>query len=387
MIPRIPYTTPFPPPTPHPPSTTTLAGAISALSSFLTHHDTRTLLLTGAGISVASGLSDYRGAHGTYRLNRAYRPIFYAEFTARHAARQRYWARSFLGWPQMARARPNGVHAAVQALRPRLSGVVTQNVDSLHSVAAGVVGGEVEVGERGIVELHGTLRSLVCLTCRATTERARWQHELERLNPQWAAAAADAAAGTTELHANPDGDVALGAGTDYTSFRYPACEQCLSRGEHGVVVDDDGAQVFPTTTTAAGAVQAGVLKPCVTFFGESVDAVARARAEEWVQRAGAVLVVGSSLATYSAWRLVREVEAAGKGVAILNVGGVRGEEGFFAMTEGGRRGKGGMRVRIDRDAGEVLEGVVRELGLGEVRMEVGAEVEEGVASRNHGLGG
>ena len=133
-IPRIPYTTPLPSTPPIPPIARTLPGAIAATTRFLLSHP-RTLLLTGAGLSVASGLSDYRGQKGTYTLNRQYRPIFYPEFISSHAARQRYWARSYFGWPVMRKARPNRAHAAIERLRKmgRWSGIITQS--EAHSCA------------------------------------------------------------------------------------------------------------------------------------------------------------------------------------------------------------------------------------------------------------
>lgn len=123
---RIPYTDPLPAPRIIPAYANTVSGAINALSQFLlsktraTGPDTmdggdglgNTLLLTGAGISVASGLADYRGTNGTYTLNKTYRPIYYHEFCNSHQARKRYWARSFLGWTNLERARPNGAHFA-----------------------------------------------------------------------------------------------------------------------------------------------------------------------------------------------------------------------------------------------------------------------------------
>lgn len=94
---RIPFTLPFPPPAIHPPNASTLATAISAVSAFLESRPT--ILLTGAGISVESGLADYRGEKGTYRVNRNYRPTFYAEFAGSHEARKRYELASWLvGW-------------------------------------------------------------------------------------------------------------------------------------------------------------------------------------------------------------------------------------------------------------------------------------------------
>lgn len=133
---RVPYTDPLPAPKIIPASAGTASGAIAALVDFLSpaasnstskarsslraarsrHNNGKTLLLTGAGISVASGLADYRGTNGTYTLNRSYRPIYYNEFCASHEARKRYWARSFLGWTNLERARPNKGHEAVGKL-------------------------------------------------------------------------------------------------------------------------------------------------------------------------------------------------------------------------------------------------------------------------------
>ncbi len=139
---RIPYTGPLPPPVIIPRNANTPTGAISALSKFLSAprskhlsqasraHDSQTVLLTGAGISVASGLADYRGTGGTYTLNKTYRPIYYNEFTSNHEARKRYWARSFLGWTNLHKARPNKGHQAVQELGNLgiVSSIITQSL-------------------------------------------------------------------------------------------------------------------------------------------------------------------------------------------------------------------------------------------------------------------
>ena len=139
---RIPYTGPLPPPIIIPRYANTPAGARHALTRFLTaaeaykgerrspgHDPTKSVLLTGAGISVASGLADYRGTGGTYTLNKTYRPIYYHEFITDHEARKRYWARSFLGWTTLHKARPNAAHLSVKALGEMgfINSVITQS--------------------------------------------------------------------------------------------------------------------------------------------------------------------------------------------------------------------------------------------------------------------
>ena len=366
MRPRIPFTAPLPPPARIlPASATTVEGAVAALASFLDRHGPKTLLISGAGISVASGLPDYRGVGGSYvRNNGAYRPVFLHEFCATHEARQRYWARSFLGWPAVARARPNAAHAAVAQLQRMgllCGGAVTQNVDSLHGEAASNIAGD---GGGEVLELHGALRTVICLHCGERTLRAAMQQRLAELNPAWHALLQRAQRGDPDAApTNPDGDVAM-PGVDYVSFRYPPCAACAARN---LLADADGAFVPPPPIplpppppppgiARLGALT-GVLKPNITFFGESVDERVRARADELAAGASAVLVVGSTLATYSAWRLVRDAHRAGKGLAIVNLGGVRDEAAFFASP-----GATADRVRVDLDAAPVLAGVVRALG-------------------------
>ncbi|CZT03628.1 related to sirtuin type 4 [Rhynchosporium agropyri] len=371
---RIPYTGPLPAPNIIPRNANTITGAIAALSKFLTAppspslrqdgvgDPTSTVILSGAGISVASGLADYRGTNGTYRVNKTYRPIYYHEFLANHEARKRYWARSFLGWTNLYKARPNPAHYAVKHLGELglVRSVVTQNVDSFHSVAH---------PELPTLELHGYLRSLTCVTCHNDLPRETFQESLARLNPAWAAFLMEAmksGALNTEnpderrakgMKTNPDGDVDL-PGAPYTTFRYPACPRCLANppiagdGKQTIVeVDEEGAWKSSST--------AGILKPAVVMFGESIASRVKEAAEQAIDGSGRLLVMGTSLATYSAWRLAKRANERGMPIGILNLGGVRGEDAFFQSLPMGQSGEYGARIELATD--KVLPGLVDQL--------------------------
>lgn len=364
---RIPYTEPFAHPTIIPHTARSLPGAVAALQNFLTAPPPSglpptTAILSGAGLSVASGLADYRGPAGTYRVNKSYRPIYYHEFLASHEARKRYWARSYLGWPTLHQARPNAGHYAVRDLARLglVSAVVTQNVDSFHPRAHPAT---------PTVELHGYLRATVCTSCRGEFPRDLFQEELARLNPLWAVFLSEAmgsGALATEdprekeergVKMNPDGDVDV-PGAPYTTFRYPACPKCkkeppvVDGGGRGVVeVDDDGAWQ-PTST-------AGVLKPAVVMFGETISSQVKHAAEEAVDGAGRLLVLATSLATYSAWRLAKRATDRGMPIAIVNMGGVRGEEALFVGLDPQQTGTQGVRVEESTD--RLLPSLVEEL--------------------------
>lgn len=370
---RIPFTGPLPPAIVVPLSARTIAGAIDAVSAFFTAppslhlrgidvgRNTQTVLLTGAGISVASGLSDYRGDQGTYRRNKSYRPIYFHEFATRHESRKRYWARSFVGWPGLVKAKPNSTHWAIRDLGAKgyISSVITQNVDSFHSLAH---------PELSTLELHGYLRSVVCTSCRNQFSRQEFQESLERLNPAWAeflARMVAAGALNTDnpeeqrrkgLKLNPDGDVDL-AEAPYSTFRYPSCPTCLERPPRlkdgtpaRVEIEGDGAWL-PTST-------AGILKPAVTMFGENIDPAVKIAAEEAIDDAGRLLVLGSSLATYSAWRLVERAYKRGMPIGIINVGGVRNEAMLFGQMGSGLEKDFGAHVRCSHPAQAILPTVV-----------------------------
>ena len=351
---RIPYTDLLAPPTITPATANTLTGAINALTNFFTappppHLSGSTLVLSGAGLSVASGLADYRGIKGTYRVNKSYRPIYYHEFLGSHEARKRYWARSFLGWSSLHKAAPNAGHYAIKDLAELglVRSVITQNVDSFHPRAHPSV---------PTLELHGYLRSTVCTTCRSEFSRDEFQEDLARLNPRWARlleeALASGALDTEDpeerkfkgLKTNPDGDVDL-PDAPYTTFRYPPCPKCLSSPpikpdghKHVVEVDAEGAWSVPST--------GGILKPAVVMFGESIPSGVKTAAEEAVDNAGKLLVLGTSLATYSAWRIAKRANDRGMPIAIINMGGVRGEEQFFTDLSPNQQGEQGVRAEL-----------------------------------------
>ena len=232
-------------------------------------------VLSGAGLSTESGIPDYRGPTG---LARRAEPMTYQAFTGAAAARQRYWARSHLGWRHIARAAPNPGHQAVAEMERRglLSGIITQNVDGLHQAA----------GARDVVELHGSLSRVICLGCGERTPRDELDQRLRAANPAWAAQA---------RQVNPDGDAVLDdAATDH--FNVVACARC-----------------------------AGALKPDVIFFGENVPPGRVADCYALVSEARALLVLGSSLTVMSGYRFVRHAAKLGIPVAIINQGPTRGD--------------------------------------------------------------
>ncbi|MEV0452998.1 NAD-dependent protein deacetylase [Streptomyces sp. NPDC050600] len=233
------------------------------------------LVLSGAGISTESGIPDYRGEGGS--LSR-HTPMTYQDFVAAPNARRRYWARSHLGWRTFGRALPNAGHRAVAAFGRRglLSGVITQNVDNLHQAA----------GSDGVVELHGSLERVVCLSCGARSPRRELARRLEEVNPGFAPVAAGI---------NPDGDADL-TDEQVVDFRVLPCVAC-----------------------------GGVLKPDVVFFGENVPPDRVEHCRQLVREAASLLVLGSSLTVMSGLRFVRQAAEAGKPVLIVNRDPTRGD--------------------------------------------------------------
>jgi len=257
-------------------------GGLDAVADILGSADPA--VLSGAGISTESGIPDYRGPASA---RRDVRPITYQEFVRDAAARRRYWARSFAGWPFMDAREPNDGHRAVAALEAAglVVGVVTQNVDGLHQRA----------GSRNVVELHGSLARVRCLSCGAVEARAVLQERLAALNPGFVAVAPRYA---------PDGDADVPHEL-VAAFRVAPCFVC-----------------------------GGVLKPLVVFFGENVPKETYEAARDMVSGAGALVVVGSSLTVRSGYRFVLQAKAAGKPVAIVNDGPTRADAEADVKVEG-----------------------------------------------------
>ncbi len=210
----------------------------------------------------------------------------YQEFRSSTAARQRYWARSHLGWQAMAHAVPNAGHRALAGLQAtgRLGCLITQNVDGLDSAA----------GNRAVIDLHGRIDEVVCLSCGLLSSRAELHRRLMDRNPGFGA-------GLDPAHA-PDGDAEL---TDTGGFVVADCTRC-----------------------------GGLVKPNVVFFGENVPRDRVQACYRAVDGAGALLVAGSSLTVMSGLRFVRHAARRGIPIVIVNRGGTRGDEVASVKVDG-----------------------------------------------------
>ena len=249
-------------------------AALEALGERLTRHTA--LVLTGAGISTASGIPDYRDTEGVRRGNA---PMMHQEFLSSAQARKRYWARAMLGWHGVHQARPNPAHHALARLQGsgHITGLVTQNVDALHEQA----------GSAGVIELHGNLQRVVCVDCGKALRREAVQQDLEDQNPYLQHVRAVLA---------PDGDAQLAAHF-LDQFQMPHCPCCGSDR----------------------------LKPDVVFFGDGVPQHIARAAWAAVERADALLVIGTSLMAYSSFRLCQEMSRQGKPLFAINLGRTRAD--------------------------------------------------------------
>ncbi len=249
-------------------------GDVHALRDFLLGHR-RVFVLTGAGCSTESGIPDYRGLEGEWKRQR---PIELQPFVRDPLMRARYWARSLVGWRSFGRAGPNDAHHALAAWEKRgtIGLLVTQNVDGLHQAA----------GSRRVIDLHGRLDKVACLSCRHTSARKAWQSHLAGSNASWAGLEAPVA---------PDGDADLDA-LDFSGFVVPDCPRC-----------------------------GGVVKPDVVFFGENVPPWRHTQASAALATSDAMLVVGSSLMVHSGYRYALAAQRRGVPIAAINLGRTRAD--------------------------------------------------------------
>ena len=265
---------------------------LAPLFDFVQRHP-RLLVLTGAGCSTEAGIPDYRDANGEWKRSA---PMRFQLFVADELARQRYWGRSMIGWRTMSRARPTTAHRALSRLEAagHIHRLVTQNVDGLHNAA----------GSAHVIDLHGRIDTVCCLGCGVRSPRLALQEELSRRNPHWAALDARSA---------PDGDADLD-NQEFAQFDVPACPGC-----------------------------GGMLKPDVVFFGENVPRERVAEVRAALAQADAMLVAGSSLMVYSGYRFVEDAVAAGKPVAVLNIGRTRADA---VLT-----------LKVEHEVGAALDGL------------------------------
>lgn len=248
------------------------------LRQFLTKHN-NILILTGAGISTESGIPDYRSEGVGLYARTNHKPIQYQEFLKYPKARQRYWARNFVGWPRFSGVQPNSTHTAITDLQKagKVTSIVTQNVDRLHHKA----------GADNIIELHGTAYLVRCINCSYQINRSDLQEIMKENNPNML---------DNFSMIRPDGDVELSQ-EQMNSFRVPLCPECE-----------------------------GPLKPDIVFFGDNVPKSRVKQIRDEVTRCEALFILGSSLTVFSSYRIILQAKDEGKYISILNIGPTRADD-------------------------------------------------------------
>nr|WP_131102720.1 Sir2 family NAD-dependent protein deacetylase [Streptomonospora litoralis] len=235
--------------------------------------------LTGAGISTDSGIPDYRGPDSPPR-----KPMTYQQFVGDAAFRRHYWARNHVGWRHVHTTRPNDGHRALARLEDAgvVSGIITQNVDTLHEMA----------GSGGVLDLHGRYDRVVCLACGRVVSREHLARRLTALNPHFAG-------GVDDVEIAPDADAVLASTRGFTVADCAGC--------------------------------GGMLKPDIVYFGENVPTERVLAGYRLVDDAEALLVAGSSLTVLSGRRFVKRAADQGKPVVIVNRGPTR-SDALAALT-------------------------------------------------------
>ncbi|GMH92554.1 hypothetical protein TrST_g7257 [Triparma strigata] len=301
-----------PPPPPVPLSPEALSESVSTLRSFLSSHK-NTLLITGAGISVASGIPDYRGSSGSYYKNHS--PITHDEFISNPSNRRRYWSRSLLGYKKMSSASPNVSHNSFSYLQSHsnLKYIITQNVDSLHTLSGSP--------PSSIINLHGVGADCVCMSCGIKSKRDEYHSALIRDNESFFKELQASTQNEEGPDLRPDGDAEVTV--DYSEIVLPDCSAC---GD-------------------------GIIKPDVVFFGANVDKSIVERCYEMCDECDGMIVAGSSLMVYSSFRFVKEMVKMGKRILVVNVGETRAD---------GLEGVEKMEVDVGQVFGKLVEEVEEE---------------------------
>ncbi len=239
-------------------------------------HKTPVTVLTGAGISVKSGLPVYRDEKGNWIHKQ---PVQGPKFRASAAIRQRYWCRSYFGWQAFSRATPNDIHRNLTALEQSgfVSHIITQNVDGLHEQA----------GSKVTVALHGNLSEVICLNCGDVSSRDNLQTRLHDCNPDFL---------SLDFEVAPDGDANV---EDYhiQQFNIAACEHCD-----------------------------GTLQPNVIFYGDNVPKARVSACMENTLNSGLLICMGTSLMVYSGYRFCKAAHEANIPLVIVNRGATRADQ-------------------------------------------------------------
>jgi NAD-dependent deacetylase len=203
----------------------------------------RITVLTGAGVSTDSGIPDYRGPDGVWtRDPDAEKLVTLSYYVRDPEIRRKAWR---MRRDTAADVAPNAAHAALVDLQRqgRLRALLTQNVDGLHG----------DAGSTGVLELHGTVREVECLSCGARSPMADTLARLDAGDPDPACTlcggilksatisfgqALDAAVVDAAVAAATDCDVFLAVGTSLTV--HPAAglvDLAVSAGARVVVVN------------------------------------------------------------------------------------------------------------------------------------------------------
>ncbi len=244
------------------------------LADFIRQHP-NLVVLTGAGVSTDSGIPAYRDAEGNWQHSA---PVQHKEYMESHYARQRYWARSLIGWPLMRDAQPSAAHFALKRLEQLgfIKLLITQNVDRLHQQA----------GSQQVLDLHGRSDRVKCMQCAADYDRREVHEQTAQLNPDFEISAAPV---------RPDGDAALESSA-FEQFHVLDCKHC-----------------------------GGILKTDVVYFGDNVPKEAVFSALDQLEQADALLTVGTSLMVYSGYRFCKKAAEWQKPICAVNLGVTRAD--------------------------------------------------------------